>query len=195
VTDHGALSAFMGSVIERFGRIDLWVNNAGMLAPIGFLADADPVAVARNIEVNVVGVANGSSLFAGHVRTRTGGGVLINISTGAAVKPYAGWGPYCASKAAVDQLTRVIALEEGGHGLAAYSVSPGVVDTAMQEMIRGTDAAAFPEVERFRQIATDGVFNSTDWVARHVLEMAFGPDRPEQVAVRIPDESTTTQSQ
>jgi NAD(P)-dependent dehydrogenase (short-subunit alcohol dehydrogenase family) len=195
VTDHAALSDFMDSILARFGRIDLWVNNAGILAPIEFLADADPGEVARNIAVNVVGVANGSSLFAGHVRSRAGSGVLINISSGAAVHPYAGWGPYCASKAAVDQLTRVIALEEGPHGLSAYSVSPGIIDTEMQEMIRGTDEAAFPEVERFRQFATDDVFSSMDWVARHLLEMAFGQDQPESVVARIPDESISTQPQ
>jgi benzil reductase ((S)-benzoin forming) len=194
VTDHARLSDFADSVVERFGRIDLWVNNAGVLAPIGPLAEADPDEVARNIAVNVVGLANGSALFAHHVRTRPGGGVLINISSGAATTPYIGWGPYGASKSAVDQLTRVIALEEAAHGLSAYAVSPGIVDTAMQAMIRDTDAASFPEVERFRQFARDGSFNSTAWVGRQLLEIAFGPARPDRVVLRIPDESAPGQS-
>jgi benzil reductase ((S)-benzoin forming) len=175
VTDHAQLSDFADAVVDRFGRIDLWVNNAGVLA--------------RNIAVNVVGVASGSSVFARHVRTRPGEGVLINISSGAATTPYFGWAPYGASKAAVDQLTRVIALEEAAHGLAAYAVSPGIVDTAMQAMIRDTDVASFPEVDRFRRFARDGSFNSTAWVGRQLLEIAFGPDRPDQVVVRIPDQS------
>jgi NAD(P)-dependent dehydrogenase (short-subunit alcohol dehydrogenase family) len=189
VTDQAQLSAFADSVVDRFGRIDLWVNNAGVLAPIGPLAEADPQEVARNVAVNVMGVANGSSLFARHVRSRPGGGVLINISSGAATTPYFGWGPYGASKAAVDQLTRVIALEESSHGLAAYAVSPGIVDTAMQALIRDTDATSFPEVERFRQFARDGSFNTTAWVGHQLLEIAFGPVRPDQVVLRIPDES------
>jgi benzil reductase ((S)-benzoin forming) len=190
VTDQAQLSDFADSVVDRFGRIDLWVNNAGVLAPIGPLAEADPHEVARNLAVNVVGVANGSALFARHVRTRPGGGVLINISSGAATTPYFGWGPYGASKAAVEQLTRVIALEEIDHGLSAYAVAPGIVDTAMQAMIRDTDAASFPEVERFRRFARDGSFNSTAWVGRQLLEIAFGPVRPDQVVLRIPDESS-----
>jgi benzil reductase ((S)-benzoin forming) len=194
VTDQSQLSDFADSVVDRFGRIDLWVNNAGVLAPIGPLAEADPDEVARNLAVNVVGVANGSALFARHVRARPGGGVLINISSGAATTPYVGWAPYGASKAAVDQLTRVIALEEAAHGLSAYAVSPGIVDTDMQAMIRDTDAASFPEVERFRQFARDGSFNSAAWVGRQLLEIAFASVRPDQVVLRIPDESSPGQA-
>jgi NAD(P)-dependent dehydrogenase (short-subunit alcohol dehydrogenase family) len=188
VTDHTALAAFTAAVIDRFGRIDLWVNNAGVLAPVGPMAEAEPQEMARNIDVNVGGVLNGSSLFARHVRSRPGGGVLINISSGAATRPYAGWAAYCASKAAVDQLTRVIALEEADHGLAAYSVAPGVVDTDMQALVRTADERDFPEVERFRQIAAEGSFTSPGWVAGHLLAIAFGDVLPDDVTFRIPAE-------
>jgi NAD(P)-dependent dehydrogenase (short-subunit alcohol dehydrogenase family) len=186
VTDHDALGAFTDAVVDRFGRIDLWVNNAAVLEPIGPLADADPQAVARHIEVNVIGVLHGSSLFARHVRGRPGGGVLINISSGSGTTPYAGWAAYCASKAAVDHLTRVVAMEEAAHGLEAYAVAPGVVDTDMQAMIRATDPEDFPEVARFEQMAVDDSFNSPAWVAEHLLAIAFGPRKPGQVTVRIP---------
>jgi NAD(P)-dependent dehydrogenase (short-subunit alcohol dehydrogenase family) len=188
VTDHDGLEAFAGAVVERFGRIDLWVNNAGVLAPIGPLATAEPSEVARNIAVNVVGVLNGSAVFARHVRSRSGDGVLINISSGAAQRPYVGWAPYCAAKAAVDQLTRVVALEEKQHGLSAYAVAPGVVDTDMQTAVRASSPDDFPEVERFQRMAAEGAFNSTSWVADQLLQIAFGESRPEQVVVRIDDE-------
>jgi benzil reductase ((S)-benzoin forming) len=188
VTDHDALLNFSDDVVARFGRIDLWVNNAGVLDPIGPLADADPNMVARNIEVNVVGVLHGSAIFARHVRTRPGGGVLLNISSGAGTTPYIGWAAYGAAKAAVDQLTRIVALEEASHDLRAYAVAPGVIDTDMQAAIRQQDESTFPEVARFRQMATDGTFNSTGWVARHLLAIAFGDERPDQVTVRFPAE-------
>jgi benzil reductase ((S)-benzoin forming) len=191
VSDHVALAAFADQVVDRFGRIDLWVNNAGVLAPIGPLADADGAALARNIEVNVSGVLFGSSLFARHVRTRPGGGVLINISSGAGTRPYAGWAAYCAAKAAVDQLTRVVALEEAAHGLAAYAVAPGVIDTDMQAALRQMPESSFPEVGRFRQIAAEGSFNSPAWVSEHLLAMAFGPERPALVTVRVPAQPVT----
>jgi NAD(P)-dependent dehydrogenase (short-subunit alcohol dehydrogenase family) len=192
VTDREALARFADAVVERFGRIDLWVNNAGLLGPIAPLALADGAALAETIAVNVTGVANGSSVFAAHVRERPGRGVLVNISSGAATKPYEGWAAYCASKAAVDQLTRVVALEEARHGLAAYAVSPGLVDTEMQVSIRAADAAWFPERERFRRVAEEHRFNSPGWVAEHILALAFGTERPDSVTLRIPDQATAT---
>jgi NAD(P)-dependent dehydrogenase (short-subunit alcohol dehydrogenase family) len=166
------------------------VNNAGLLGPIAPLALADGAEVAQAIEVNVIGVANGSSVFAAHVRERPGRGVLVNVSSGAATKAYEGWAAYCASKAAVDQLTRVVALEEARHDLSAYAVSPGLVDTDMQTAIRGADAAWFPERERFRRVAELERFNSPGWVGDHILRLAFGPERPESVILRIPDQPT-----
>ena len=188
VTDRAALAGFADAVVARFGRIDLWVNNAGLLGPIAPLAQADGDEVARTISVNVVGVANGSSVFADHVRGRQGPGVLVNITSGAASKAYEGWAAYCASKAAVDQLTRVVALEEARHGLSAYAVSPGLVDTDMQAAIRASDSASFPERERFRQVAEQQRFNSPGWVGDYILWLAFGAPRPESVTLRVPDE-------
>ncbi len=194
VTDRGGLADFTAAVVERFGRIDLWVNNAGLVVPIGPLADADPAAAARNVDVNVVGVMHGSALFARHVRSRPGGGVLLNISSGAAVTPYEGWGAYCASKAAVDQLTRVIALEERVHGLRAYAVAPGVVDTDMQASVRAADEKDFPEVARFVAIAASDSFNSPGWVAEHLLSIAFSAEPPDEVVVRLPTEPPTSRA-
>ena len=77
--------------------------------------------------------------------------------------------PYCASKAAVDHATRVVAVEEADAGLRAFAVAPGVVDTDMQAAIRAAPADRFPPVERFLQMKRDDAFNSPAWVADHVL--------------------------
>jgi NAD(P)-dependent dehydrogenase (short-subunit alcohol dehydrogenase family) len=188
VTDRAALDRFAGDVVARFGRIDLWVNNAGLLGPIGPLAELHPDEVARTVEVDVTGVLHGSAAFASHVRARPGPGVLVNISSGAATKPYVGWAAYCAAKAAVEQLTRVVALEEAPHGLSAFAVSPGLVDTDMQAAVRAADDTSFPEVERFRRAAAEHRFNSPAWVGSHILALAFGDERPESVSVRVPDQ-------
>ncbi len=188
VTDRAALERFAAEVVTQFGRIDLWVNNAGLLGDVRPVADADPAALARTIEVNVVGVLHGSAVFAAHVRRRAGPGVLVNVSSGAATKPYEGWGAYCASKAAVEQLTRVLALEEGRHGLRAYALSPGLVDTDMQVAIRSADQRDFPEVERFRRVAAEQRFNTPTWVADHIVALAFGGEDPGQVTVRVPEQ-------
>jgi NAD(P)-dependent dehydrogenase (short-subunit alcohol dehydrogenase family) len=195
VADYNALANFADDVIAHFGHIDLWVNNAGLLGPIAPLAEADPMELASVVDVNVVGVLNGSAVFADHVRRRSGTGVLVNLSSGAATKTYWGWAAYCASKAAVDQLTRVVALEEEGNGLLAFSVYPGLVDTDMQAAIRAASEADFPDGPRFRRAKEENRFNSPAWVAEYLLALAFDPGWEHQrererreVVVRVPDQ-------
>jgi NAD(P)-dependent dehydrogenase (short-subunit alcohol dehydrogenase family) len=180
VTDPVAVDRFAEAVIARFGRIDLWVNNAALLGPIGSLVDLDPVELERHMATNVLGVLHGSAAFARHLRTRTGGGSLVNLSSGAATTPYRGWAAYCASKAAVEMVTQVVGLEEQATGLRAYAVSPGVVDTDMQASIRATPASRFPDVGRFLALRDDGAFASTDWVARCILQRCW--DRATRLA-------------
>jgi benzil reductase ((S)-benzoin forming) len=194
VRDADAVDRFAREVVERFGRVDLWVNNAGVLEPIGPLADADPQQLRENLEVNVLGAAHGAATFARHVRAREGGGLLINISSGAATTVYVGWAAYCASKAAVDMLTAVVASEERTAGLVALAVSPGVVDTDMQALIRATPASVLPASDRFRRLHAEGRFNSPERVAAFILERFAamgeagddGPIEPASVRLRVP---------
>ena len=88
-----------------------------------------------------------------------------------------------------ERLTEVVQLEEGDHGLRAHAVSPGVVDTDMQALIRATPADRFPAVARFRARKDEGRFNTPGHVARHLLAIAFDPAvRPQGTVLRIPDE-------
>lgn len=189
VTDESAVEGFVARVEERLGAIDLWINNAGVLEPIQPLRDVSAEDFRRHIDINLTGVFLGSRSYLRHRRARGGGGVLINVSSGAAWKAYAGWGAYCAGKAGVERLTQCIQQEEAETGLRAYSVAPGVIDTDMQARIRASSPEDFPEVERFVELKQSDGFNSGEWVARHFLAIAFDPGtRPDEVAVRIPDE-------
>ena len=188
VTDAADLDRFASAVVDRFGRIDLWVNNAGVLEPIDFLADADVHALARHVDVNVTGMLLGSRTFARHVREREGTGVLVNMTSGAARTVYEGMAVYCASKAAVDMATEVVAREEAAHGLVAYAVAPGVVDTGMQALMRETPVERLPATGRFVALKEAEAFNSPAWVAEFLLDLVEGTRRPEDVALRVPDE-------
>lgn len=186
VCDEDAIEKFANEVIGRFGRIDLWVNNAGVLDPIAPLRNVSAADFRDHIDINLTGVFLGTRAFVRHVREREGEGVLINVSSGAAWKAYAGWTAYCAGKAAVERLTEVVQLEEADAGLRAYSVAPGVVDTEMQELIRRSSEADFPEVERFREMKADDSFNTPGFVAEQFLAIAFDPEqRPDQVEYRV----------
>jgi NAD(P)-dependent dehydrogenase (short-subunit alcohol dehydrogenase family) len=189
VSDESAVEAFAAEVVSRFGAIDLWVNNAGVLDPIAPVRDISVADFRSHIDINLTGLFLGTRTFVRHLRKRGGEGVLINVSSGAAWKPYQGWGVYCAGKAGVERFTEVVAAEEEASGLRAYSIAPGVIDTSMQELIRGCEPDRFPEVDRFREMRANQSFNTGSFVAQHFLAIAFDPGaRPDSVAVALPNE-------
>ena len=190
MTDRAALERFADEVVARFGRIDLWVNNAGLLGDIRPLAEADPAASRpARVEVNVNGTLHGSAVFAAHVRRRSGPGVLVNISSGAATTPYEGWGAYCASKAAVDQLTRV-ARAGGGRatGCGPTPCRPGWSTPTCRWPSGPRTSATSPRSSASAALAVEHRFNSPAWVADHILAIAFGGQDPGQVTVRVPEQ-------
>ncbi len=190
VRDAAAVDEFTRAVEARLGRIDVWINNAGVLSPMAPLRRAAVDEWDDHLQINVAGTFHGSRSYVHHLRRLAAGGlggVLINISSGAGRRPYAGWSAYCAGKAAVDMMTRCVAIEEAEIGLRAHAVAPGIVDTAMQELIRGSSADDFPEQARFVQLARDGKFSSPEWVAARLLELVFDPDHAtDEVLVGLP---------
>ncbi len=189
VRDEKAVDEFALRVEERFGAIDLWINNAGVLEPVKPLRDLDVDEFRDHIDINLTGLFLCTRAYVQHLHRRGGEGVLINISSGAAWHGYAGWTAYCAGKSAVDRLTECVQLEEEANGLRAYAVAPGVIDTDMQARIRACSPDVFPELERFLEMKRDDTFNTTGFVAEHLLALAFDPTgRPEEVTVRLPDE-------
>jgi NAD(P)-dependent dehydrogenase (short-subunit alcohol dehydrogenase family) len=187
VRDPEAVDRFCDRVTERLGAIDLWINNAGVLEPIGPLVQAPAAEWARHIEINVLGVAWGSAAYCRHRRQVGPGGTLVNISSGAGRRGYFGWSAYCAGKAAVDRLSECLALEEKAAGTRVLAVAPGVIETRMQEQIRATAAADFPEVDRFVRMKEEDRFSSPEWVAARLLELVFDPARQgDEVLVGLP---------
>ncbi len=189
VRDEKALDALVGQAEDRFGAIDLWINNAGVLDPIQPIRDIALADFREHVDINLTGVFVGSRAYVRHLRRLRERGVLINVSSGAAWSPYAGWGAYCAGKAGVERLTEVIAIEEAEIGLRTHSIAPGVIDTGMQALIRASSVEDFPEVERFQERKRSGDFNSARYVANEFLSIAFDPAyEPDSVAVRLEDE-------
>lgn len=189
VADGAAMEEFADAAVARFGGVDLWINNAGVLEPIAPVRRLEEAQVRRHLDVNLFGVLHGSRAFLRRCVDRQRAGVLINVSSGAAWTGYAGWAAYCMGKAAVDRLTECLQIEERATGLRAHAVAPGIVDTAMQELIRRQRKEDFPEVERFRKYKADEAFNSVEFVAAQLLAIAFDDAaRPDQVLVRLPAE-------
>lgn len=185
-----AVQSFTDDVVGALGPIDLWIGNAGVLEPMRQLREVSLEEFEASMGVNVSGVFNGTKSFIQHVRGREGLGTLINISSGAALKGYASWGAYCASKAAVDRLTECALLEEAESGLRAYSLAPGVIDTDMQVAIRAASKQQFPMVQKFIDLKAQEAFNTPAYVAQKILELALQPG-PQSMPVvqRLAEES------
>jgi benzil reductase ((S)-benzoin forming) len=190
VRDASAVQRFADEVVERLGPVSLWINNAGVLEPVAFVRDLTADALREHLDVNLMGVLHGTQAYVRLLRESGRGGVLINVSSGAARSGLAGWGAYCSGKAAVDRLTECVQLEEEALGLRAHAVAPGVIDTAMQALIRSKTPEEFPAVERFHDMKRDGAFSSVDYVADRLWALAFDPAaRPDEVVVRLPPDA------
>lgn len=190
VTCAESLEHFYSACVTKFGGLDVWINNAGVLEPIKPLRSVELNELRAHFAVNIEGVLLGSQCFIQHCRQNQTTGILINISSGAAKKGYHGWGLYCAGKAAVDRMTECIALEEAEIGLKALSVAPGIVDTDMQALIRSTPESDFPGRSKFIALKEQERFNTPEFVTDTILEWLSALERNQtlDVCLRVPDQ-------
>ncbi len=129
------------------GPIDLLINNAGVLDPLGKFWETDPEQAGRLIDINLSGAYYGMrAVLPGMVKR--GRGVIVNVSSGAAITVAPGWSVYAASKAGVDQLTRTAAIDLKDTAIRVYSLHPGLVDTQMQETLRAATPDQLPPDRR-----------------------------------------------
>nr|MDA3886122.1 SDR family NAD(P)-dependent oxidoreductase [Candidatus Delongbacteria bacterium] len=98
---------------------------------------------------------------------------IINISSGAAKKPYDGWSTYCSSKAALDMLTRCVNVEQNKKEFPVNVISfdPGIMDTEMQNDIRQSNKEDFSQLSRFIDFKENGALLSAEFVADKVIEV------------------------
>ncbi|RZJ74455.1 MAG: SDR family NAD(P)-dependent oxidoreductase, partial [Flavobacterium sp.] len=98
---------------------------------------------------------------------------IINISSGAALKPYFGWSVYCSTKAALNMLTQTLAVEqaEEKNGVKVLAIAPGVVDTDMQVEIRNSNKADFKDLDRFVALKEEDGLNDAATVGAKIFEM------------------------
>jgi NAD(P)-dependent dehydrogenase (short-subunit alcohol dehydrogenase family) len=147
VADYAAVQALVGATAQRFGSPDILVNNAGVIDPIAALADSDPAAWAKNVQINLVGAYNVvRALLPGMKAAR--GGTIVNVSSGAALRPLEGWSAYCSGKAGMAMLTQAIKLEEAANGIRVFGFQPGTTDTDMQVLIRASGMNMVSQIPR-----------------------------------------------
>ena len=133
VTSTTALQRLAGRAVDEAGRLDVWVNNAGIYPTTGPAIDATDDFIDRMLEVNVRGTFAGAREAA---RRMDGGGVIVNVASTAGFRGAPGISAYVASKHAVVGLTKALAIELGPLGIRVVGVAPGVIDTpGVQEQL------------------------------------------------------------
>ena len=135
------LERLVALTLERFGRVDILVNNASELGPtpLPYLADYPTAAFDDVLQVNVVAPFRLTQALIGGMLLRDQG-VIINVTSDAAITGYPGWGAYAVSKAAIEGLTRTWAAELAHTGIRIHAVDPGDMDTDMHR-------AAIPDAD------------------------------------------------
>jgi NAD(P)-dependent dehydrogenase (short-subunit alcohol dehydrogenase family) len=147
VSDYAAFEWLVLEAEGRFGRVDALINNAGVIEPIATVAESDPTAWARNIEINLIGAYNPIRAVLPRM-IKAGGGTIVNVSSGAAIRPLEGWSAYCSGKAGLAMLTQSIMLENTANGIRVFGFQPGTTDTDMQVTIRASGVNMVSKIPR-----------------------------------------------
>jgi 3-oxoacyl-[acyl-carrier protein] reductase len=148
VTRRDQMEALADGAVEVFGRLDIWVNAAG-IGLQGTVLETSEADLDRVFAINAKGTYLGCAA-AGRVMRTQGGGAIVNISSGGGEAAIPGLSAYGMSKAAVNLLTRTCALEFGPFDVRVNAVAPGWIDTPMGSQLYRDSTGAIDEARRER---------------------------------------------
>lgn len=165
--------AYIGS--QQLSSLTL-VNNAAVLDPVMPAGSYDLERLSNHLNVNLLAPMMLTSEFirlSGQYDVRR---TVVNIGSGASSSPYAGWGPYCSSKAALEMFTRTTNLEQKqlANPVRVLCIAPGIVDTPMQATIRSVPAEHFPMKGKFERLYLDNQLSNPVFVAEKIAALMTG---------------------
>lgn len=183
VTDRDALVTLADAAVERFGRLDVWVNNAGgspVQAPLRELAESDWDAC---LALNLTAVWRASVIAAGRMGD---GGCIINVTSPAATRAVPGSGHYSAAKAGVNALTLTMSVELAP-AIRVNGIAPGFVPTEVVMTALGTDLEGLEKMANSRiplkrlgtpdDMAGAAIYLASDagsWVTGQIITVSGG---------------------
>lgn len=174
LADPRRAAAAVDELAQRLGRVDALVNNAGV-NPRTTTLDASVEDWEWTLAVNLVGPWACTRAAARHM-IRNGGGRVVNVTSVLAFAPLEGGGAYCAAKAGLESLTKVMALELAGHGIAVNAVAPGHTATPMNFDAEQLAAARIdrPVIPLARAAAAEEVARAIAFLATGEASYATG---------------------
>lgn len=166
-----ALEAALARLDPAKFRSVCLINNAGTVEPIHTVDKLQAGEIAAAVAINLTAPLALTAAFLRLTSTWQAERKILNISSGAAHKAYAGWGVYCATKAALDHFSRCLALEQQGqpNGAKVVALAPGVIDTDMQAAVRRAAPDDFAELPRFVALKESGQLPTPREAAQRLL--------------------------
>ncbi len=173
ITSPAAIDQLVMLTLRAFKHIDILVNNAAVITPIGKVWEVSHEEWQNLITVNVIGPYLCCRAVLPHMLDR-GDGVIINVTSGAAAKNVAGWSAYCASKSALDRFTGVLTEEVADTNIVVNGMDPGPTNTPMQAQAQRNPRTAFPAIKQLREQPERGRLFQPEEAAQLNLWLALG---------------------
>jgi 3-oxoacyl-[acyl-carrier protein] reductase len=186
VRDADAVRALADGIVAFHGRIDIWVNAAGLFLPSP-PGETDTSVLDLMIDTNVKGTWNGVQAVVPHMK-RAGGGKILNFSSVAGLTAFKGFALYSASKAATAMMTRVLAAELAPFDINVNAIAPGNTATPMNEGMRSDPAQAAILEAMQAMTPSNRTFSDPDEIAAAALFLLSDAARPIHGSTLLVDE-------
>ena len=154
------------------------INNAGVMSEIKRIGQQENKNIINDYNVNIVSPSILINHFIKTYQNYTSKRIILNISSGAGRHTIDAWSVYCASKSALDMISKNIHLEQSffpeENRIKIFSIAPGVIETKMQEQIRQTSEKDFSDVKKFVNLKNNGLLSSPGETAKLLLKIING---------------------
>ncbi|WP_299549735.1 SDR family oxidoreductase [uncultured Tateyamaria sp.] len=174
VSSWPAIKQAVEKTLKRFGSLNILVNNAGVIDPVARIENADPAAWSQVVDINLQGPFY--AVRAVLPAMAENGGVIVNVSSGAATNALEGWSHYCTTKAALFSLTQCVHKECADQGVRCVGISPGTVATDMQTVIKESGVNPVSQLDWSQHISPQIVGDAITWLCTDAARTYDGTD-------------------